>query len=64
MDRLESNAPGLYNLIVLLITMLSVLIVGGLLFGVWRILEYERRRRLRTRFDSEEQEMEAPMAAA
>lgn len=64
MDRLESTAPGLYTFIILLLVMLGLLIVGGLLYGVWRILEYERRRQLRTRFDSEEQEMEAPMAAA
>lgn len=64
MDRLEANAPGLYTFIVLLIVMVGLLVVGGLLFGIWKILEYERRRNLRTRFDSEEQEMEAPMAAA
>jgi hypothetical protein len=63
MDRLDSNAPGLYTFIILLITMVGLLVVGSLIFGIWKILEYERRRRLRTRFDSEEQEMEAPIVA-
>ena len=64
MDRLEGTAPGLYTFILLLITMVALLVVGGLIYGVWKILDYERRRNLRIRFDSEEQEMEAPMAAA
>ncbi len=63
MDGLKSSAPGLYMFIILLLTILSVLVVGGLVFGLWKITEYERRRRLRTRFDSEEQEMESPMVA-
>jgi hypothetical protein len=63
MDHLEATAPGLYTFVLLLITMIALLVVGGLIFGVWKILDYERRRNLRTRFDSEEQEMEAPMTA-
>jgi hypothetical protein len=63
MDRLEAAAPTLYVLVLLLIALVGVLIVGMAIFGVWKVFEYERRRKLRTRFDSDEQEMEAPMVA-
>ena len=71
MDGFRSSAPGLYMFIILLLTVTSILAVGGLVFGIWKITEYERRRLLRNRFDSEdqeqgqtqEQELESPMIA-
>jgi hypothetical protein len=62
MDHLEATAPGLYTFVLLLIALLGVLVIGGILFGIWKILNYDRRH-LRTRFDSDEQEMETPMTA-
>lgn len=62
MNHLEATAPGLYMFVLFLIATLGILVIGGILVGIWKILNYNRRH-LRTRFDSDEREMEAQMTA-
>lgn len=51
---LECIAPSLYNLIVFTIVVMVVLTVCGIVYGLIKVIDYERRRRLRLRADSEE----------
>ena len=53
MTTLQDLAPSLFNLIVFTIVLMSLLTAGGIGYGLFRVVEYERRRR-RARLGSDE----------
>lgn len=66
MTALQDLAPGLFNLIVFTIVLMSILTASGVIYGVFKVVDYERRRR-RARFGSDEQttsDLGAPMIGA
>ena len=59
-------APSIFNLLVFTVVIMGILTLGGIGFGISRVVDYERRRRLRTRLDSDEgaTSLGAPMIGA
>jgi hypothetical protein len=39
--------PTLFTLVVFAMTITALLVIGGVLFGVFHVLQYERRRQIR-----------------
>lgn len=63
MTALQDLAPGLFNLIVFTIVLMSILSAAGIGYGIFKVVDYERRRR-RARIGSDEQDLGAPMIGA
>jgi hypothetical protein len=59
MTCIQCLAPSLYNLIVFTITLMVVLTACGIVYGLVKVIHYERRRR--QRIDSEEGTETDPM---
>ncbi len=53
MTALQDLAPGLFNFIIFTIVLMSILTAGGIGYGLFQVVEYERRRR-RARLGSDE----------
>jgi hypothetical protein len=62
---LQCIAPNVFDLLMIIVAVMSTITLAGIIFGIIKIIEYERRRRNRLRFDSEDlPQMEAPMIGA